>query len=79
MVTESVSLHRMYKPELSGRVSSVGREFDSRAGSRGFDSRGQINTQGLKVLRNEGTPFALQSGTPSRGSDDHVKWRSRKK
>ena len=28
-------------------------------------------------LRNEGTPFALQAARPSRGSDDHEKWRSR--
>ena len=31
----------------------------------------------LKWLRNEGTSFALQTARPSRGSDDHVKWRSR--
>ena len=31
----------------------------------------------LKWLRNEGTSFALQGAKPSRGSDDHVKWRSR--
>ena len=31
----------------------------------------------LNQLRNEGTPFAVQTGRPSRGSDDHVKWRSR--
>ena len=31
----------------------------------------------LKWLRNEGTPFALQAARPSRGSDDHVEWRSR--
>ena len=31
----------------------------------------------LKQLRNEGTPLALQATRPSRGSDDHVKWRSR--
>ena len=31
----------------------------------------------LKELRNEGTPFARQVARPSRGSDDHVKWRSR--
>ena len=31
----------------------------------------------LKCLRNEGTAFALQMVRPSRGSDDHVKWRSR--
>ena len=33
----------------------------------------------LKYLRNEGTTFALQTGRPSRGSDDHIKWWSRKK
>ena len=31
----------------------------------------------LKWLRNEGTSFALQAARPSRGLDDHVKWRSR--
>ena len=31
----------------------------------------------LKWLRNEGTNFALQAVRLSRGSDDHVKWRSR--
>ena len=31
----------------------------------------------LKWLRNEGTSSALQAVRPSRGSDDHVKWRSR--
>ena len=31
----------------------------------------------LKQLRNEGTSFAQQAARPSRGSDDHVKWRSR--
>ena len=31
----------------------------------------------LKCLRNEGTAFTLQMARPSRGSDDHVKWRSR--
>ena len=30
----------------------------------------------LKSLRNEGTAYALQAATPSRDSDDHVKWRS---
>ena len=29
----------------------------------------------LKWLGNEGARFALQTGRPSRGSDDHVKWR----
>ena len=33
----------------------------------------------LKKLRNEGTAIALQTVRPSRGSGDHVKWRSRLK
>ena len=32
-----------------GRISSVGRALDCRAGGRGFDSRGRTNTQGLKT------------------------------
>ena len=32
-----------------GRISSVGRAFDCRAGGRGFDSRGRTVTQGLKM------------------------------
>ena len=31
----------------------------------------------LNKLRNDGNTFALQMARPSRGSDDHVKWRSR--
>ena len=31
----------------------------------------------LKLLRNEDTSFALKMAKPSRGADDHVKWRSR--
>ena len=31
----------------------------------------------LKWLKNEGTAFALQMAWPSRGSVDHLKWRSR--
>ena len=31
----------------------------------------------LKWLRNESAAFALQMARPSRGSDDHVKWRFR--
>ena len=46
---KSVSLHRMYKPEFSGRVSSVGRAFDSSEEGRGFDSRGRITSPGLKI------------------------------
>ena len=32
-----------------GRISSVGRAFDCRAGGRGFHSRGRTITQGLKI------------------------------
>ena len=59
-----------------GRISSVGRALDFRAGGRGFNSWDQTNTQGLKMTEKGGTAFALQMARPSRGSDDHVKWRS---
>ena len=32
-----------------GRIISVGRAFDCRAGGRGFDSRDRTNTQGVKI------------------------------
>ena len=51
-------------PSLLGRISSVGRALDCRAGSRGFESRGGINAQGKKKLRNEGTPFTVQAARP---------------
>ena len=35
--------------KMSGRISSVGRALACRAGGRGFDSRGRIITQGLKI------------------------------
>ena len=37
------------KCKIKGRISSVGRALDYRAGGRGFDSRGRTNTQGLKI------------------------------
>ena len=46
---KSVSLHRIYKPEFSGRFISVGRAFDYKEEGRRFDSRGQTNTLGLKI------------------------------
>ena len=33
----------------AGRISSVSRALDCRAGDGGFDSRGWTNTQGLKI------------------------------
>ena len=68
--------HSYYSHFLAGLAQSVERLSAKR--KRAFDSRGQSNTQGLKkTLRNEGTPFTVQAARPSRGSDDHVKWRSR--
>ena len=32
-----------------GRINSVGRALDCRAGGRGFDSRGRTNAHGLKI------------------------------
>ena len=32
-----------------GRIISVGRALDRRAGGRGFDSQDRINTQGLEI------------------------------
>ena len=37
----------------------------------------QQSPAGLKSPRNELTAFALKTAGPTRGSDDHVKWRSR--
>ena len=37
----------------------------------------QQSPAGLKSPRNEVTAFALKTAGPTRGSDDHVKWRSR--
>ena len=33
-----------------GRINSVGRALDCRAGGRGINSRGRTNTQGLKIV-----------------------------
>ena len=35
---------------IRGRISSVGRARDFRAGGRGFDSRGRTISQGLKII-----------------------------
>ena len=65
---DSIStLHFSYR----GRISSVGKALDCRAEDRGFDSRGRTITQGLKIVEK-----VLAGARHSRGSDDHVKWRS---
>ena len=44
------TLDREFRPGFNrGRISSVGRAFDYRAGGRGFDSWGRTITQGLKM------------------------------
>ena len=57
---KSVSLHLMYKPEFSGRVSSVGRAFDCREEGRRFDSPGRTNTLGLKITEKWSLVLPLQ-------------------
>ena len=59
-----------------GRISSVSRVLDCRAGGRRFNSRTEPTLRVLKWLRNGGTAFALQMARPLHGSDNHVKWRS---
>ena len=55
-----------------GRISSDGGALDCRARGREFVSWGWTNTQGLKISEKWRYPFALQTASPSPGSDDHV-------
>ena len=57
---------------LTGKLESLVSQL--LAGGRVFNSQGRTITQGLKITKNERTPFALQAARPSRGSDDQ--WRS---
>ena len=60
-----------------GRISSVGTEhLTAEQEVEGSIPRAGPLLRVLKWLRNEGISFALQAARPSRGSDDHVKWRS---
>lgn len=54
------------------RSSSVGRAIYRRAGGRGFDSWGRTYTQGLKLTKEEGISFALQTARYLRSSDHHA-------
>ena len=45
-----------------GRISSVGRALDCRAGGRGFDSQGRTNTQGLKITEKWRYSLCPESG-----------------
>ena len=59
-----------------GLSQSVERLIAEREVARSIPGTRPILTV-LKSLRNESTAFALQMAKHSRGSDDHVKWRSR--
>ena len=60
---------------LAGLAQSVERLTAEREVAGSIPGAGPL-LRVLKWLRNEGTSFALQAARPSRGSDDHVKWRS---
>ena len=64
-----------YDPLLFTRVnrtSSVGRGLDCKREVAGSIPGAGPILRVLKKLRNEGTPFALQTAGPSHGSDDHA-------
>ena len=63
-------------PTVAGLAQSVERLTAEREVAGSIPGAGPL-LRVLKLLRNEGTFFALQAARPSRGSDDHVKWRSR--
>ena len=65
-----------YLLTAAGLAQSVERLTAERGVAGSIPGAGPI-LRVLKLPRNEGTPFALQAAGPSRGSDDHVKWRSR--
>ena len=65
---KGISQKEIYKLEAAGLAQSLERLTAERDVVDSIAGVGQI----LK-----GTPFALQSARPSRGSDDHLKWRLR--
>ena len=48
-------------PVAFDRSSSVGRAIYRGAGGRGFDSWGRTYTQGLKITKEEGISFGVQT------------------
>ena len=54
------------------RSSSVGKAIYRGAGGRGFDSWARTYTQGLKITKEEGISFGLQTARYLRGSDYHA-------
>jgi len=64
-----------YSITVAGLAQSVERLTAEREVAGSIPGAGTL-LRVLKWLRNEGTSFALQAARPSRGSDDHVKWRS---
>ena len=75
LLTQSHSIIAWYKYCLQpcfGRSNSVGRAIYCRAGGRGFDWWGKTYTQGLKITKEEGISFALQTARYLRSSDHHA-------
>ena len=54
-----------------GRISSVGRALDCRAGGRGFNSRDRTNTQGLAFEMTEKWRYYL---CPANGIDTQIEF-----
>ena len=66
------------RPFDRSMISSFGRARDCSAWGRRWEPRVQTSTQGCKITEKwRYTSFAQQTARPLRGSDDHVKWRSR--
>ena len=71
---------KLYWVPLSGSEAGLAQSVQRLTAERevvGSIPRAGPILRALKQLRNEGTAFALQMASSSRGSDDHVKWRSR--
>ena len=66
-------INAFYMYNAKSRISSVGRVLDCRTGGRGFDSRGQTNTQGLKIIEKGRYCIGPEAARPSHGWDDYVK------
>ena len=64
------------RTDRAGLAQSVERLTVEREDAGSIPGTGPI-LRVSKEVRNEGNPFALQAARPWRGSDDHVKWRSR--
>ena len=74
-----IGVYMLQKQLTSVGLSQQVERLTGRDGGRGSNFWIRPILRILKQLRNEGTAFALQTGGPSRGLDDHLKWRSHKR